>query len=441
VVTAVRDEAESLSRLAACLSAQTAPPIAWSIIDTGSTDATPAVAGALSERHNWITVSKLSGFPDRVRGAAVVAALERGVADVSHLRPDFIAKVDADVSISTTHFERLMSRFRADPHLGIASGRCFERTAQGWNERRTTAFSAHPQCRLYRIECLLAQLPLPRRKGWDGIDEARAAINGWNVSVAGDLCFWHHRPIGARERSTFSGWQSDGRAAWYMGYRPSYVTARALYRGMSDPAALGIVIGYLSSAAARRPRYDDRRVRAFIRRKQSLRQLPLRLRDVRVHHDSHLFQTELLLVSNSGGHLSELVGLEEVWRRCESRLWVVPPDPGADQVPAGERVIAAHEPTSRSLRSLLLNTFLAVRVMRALRPRTMISTGAGAAVGFAWVARLFGVRVIHIECAGRIGVSLSGRLIEPVAHEFFVQWPELETVKRRYLGSILLSEI
>jgi hypothetical protein len=260
------------------------------------------------------------------------------------------------------------------------------------------------------------------------------------VSVADDLFFWHHRPVGARDRSTFSGWRSDGRAAWYMGYRPSYVIARAFYRSVSDAAALGILTGYVASAAARRPRYNDQRVRAFMRQKQSLRYLRARFREVRLPQGSDLFQTELLLVSDSGGHLSELVGLKEVWRRCESRVWVVPPDPGADQVPPGERVIAAHEPTSRSLRTLLLNTLLAIRVMRALRPRAMISTGAGAAVGFAWIARLFGVRVIHIECAGRIGLSLSGRLIRPVAHEFFVQWPELETSECRYFGSILVSD-
>jgi hypothetical protein len=56
----------------------------------------------------------------------------------------------------------------------------------------------------------------------------------------------------------------------------------------------------------------------------------------------------------------------------------------------------------------------------------LLTTGAGVAVPFAWVARMRGARVIYVESLARIeGPSLSYRLIAPVASRSYVQWPEL----------------
>ena len=92
----------------------------------------------------------------------------------------------------------------------------------------------------------------------------------------------------------------------------------------------------------------------------------------------------------------------------------------------GERVLFAHSPTNRSIKNLLWNLVLAWRTLRTVRPRVILSTGAGVAVPFAWLARLFGARVVYVESFTRIeGLSLSGRLVRPVADRLYVQWPEL----------------
>ena len=76
-----------------------------------------------------------------------------------------------------------------------------------------------------------------------------------------------------------------------------------------------------------------------------------------------------------------------------------------------------------------------------LRPAVVITTGAALSVPFAWVGRLFGARVVYIECSGRVGISLSCRLIAPVAHRLYVQWPEVapQVSKARYAGTIFFS--
>jgi len=99
---------------------------------------------------------------------------------------------------------------------------------------------------------------------------------------------------------------------------------------------------------------------------------------------------------------------------------------------AAERVTFAHGPTNRSVKNLFRNAIVAWRVVRSARPRVMVTTGAGVAVPFAWIARLFGTSVVYVESLSRIEEpSLSYRLIAPIAERLYVQWPELARAQPR----------
>jgi beta-1,4-N-acetylglucosaminyltransferase len=149
----------------------------------------------------------------------------------------------------------------------------------------------------------------------------------------------------------------------------------------------------------------------------------------------------LLLVCSSGGHLLQLVGLTEAFAAFP-RIWVTFDKPDARALLADERVLYAYGPTNRNISNLRRNMFLAFRVLRRERPRAIVSTGAGVAVPFAWLGKLMGIPVVYIESVTRItSLSLSGRMIKPVASDLFVQWPELaESVPgTRYEGSNLAT--
>jgi beta-1,4-N-acetylglucosaminyltransferase len=133
----------------------------------------------------------------------------------------------------------------------------------------------------------------------------------------------------------------------------------------------------------------------------------------------------LLLVCSSGGHLLQLVSIAGAWNDRE-RVWITFDKSDARVLLKGERVIHAHGPTNRNIPNLLRNLRLALRVLRRERPAAILTTGAGVAVPFAWLGRLLGVPVLYVESVTRIEeLSLSGRLIRPVAQQVFVQWPEL----------------
>jgi UDP-N-acetylglucosamine:LPS N-acetylglucosamine transferase len=151
-------------------------------------------------------------------------------------------------------------------------------------------------------------------------------------------------------------------------------------------------------------------------------------------------RAQILLVCSTGGHLLQLVALSEATVGY-SRAWVTFDKSDARSLLAGERVYWAFGPTNRNIPNLLRNIGLAVRLLRRVRPRVIMTTGAGVAVPFAWVGRLLGSRVVYVESLTRIeGPSLSCRMIAPVAERLYAQWPELTKAvpRARHVGSIFL---
>jgi UDP-N-acetylglucosamine:LPS N-acetylglucosamine transferase len=149
-------------------------------------------------------------------------------------------------------------------------------------------------------------------------------------------------------------------------------------------------------------------------------------------------RTELLLVCSTGGHLQQMLALEPVWR-AYPHVWVTFDKSDSRSLLRGEHVVHAYSPTNRNPKNLVRNLFLAWRTIRKLRPRMLLTTGAGVAVPFAWIGRLCGVNIVYIESFTRIdGPSLSCRLVAPVAHRVYAQWPELTEVvpKAHYAGNV-----
>jgi UDP-N-acetylglucosamine:LPS N-acetylglucosamine transferase len=151
-------------------------------------------------------------------------------------------------------------------------------------------------------------------------------------------------------------------------------------------------------------------------------------------------RVDVLLVCTSGGHLLQLWHLRAAWGGYR-HAWVVGSHAGSDvrSLLHDERLFYAYSPAARSLRNLMRNLLLAERLLRRLRPRVIVTTGAAVAVPFAWLARAFGARIVYIESLARAErPSLSCRLVAPVAHRVYVQWPELlgALPSARYVGSV-----
>jgi beta-1,4-N-acetylglucosaminyltransferase len=149
-------------------------------------------------------------------------------------------------------------------------------------------------------------------------------------------------------------------------------------------------------------------------------------------------RADIVLVCSSGGHLQQLLALKPAWEPY-SHVWVTFDKSDARSLLRDERVVYAHSPTNRSVKNLVRNLALAWRTLRLVRPRVLLTTGAGVAVPFAWLARLRRVQIVYVESFTRIeGPSLTGRLVAPIAQRVYVQWPEMvgRLSGSRYAGNV-----
>ena len=278
VITAARNEAPRLPHLGDALERQTRRPDRWVIVENGSTDGTLEVAHKIARRLGWVRVLTRSGSAVPVRGAPIVRSLTAGL-DALEPPPSVVVNVDADITMEATYFEQLLAEFSADPRLGIASGSAWELDKGQWRQRHVTGDSVWGATRAYRWECLQIVLPLEERLAWDGVDEAKARARGWTTRTFTDLPFRHHRAEGERDGSALARWAEVGRSCHYMGYRVPYLAARAAHYATRDPAAIGMLWGFLVSAARREEQLDDDAAKEIVRSGQRLRHLHRRRRE------------------------------------------------------------------------------------------------------------------------------------------------------------------
>jgi hypothetical protein len=147
----------------------------------------------------------------------------------------------------------------------------------------------------------------------------------------------------------------------------------------------------------------------------------------------------ILLVSSSGGHLLQLHKLEDWWSKHE-RLWVTFDTPDAVSMLEGDEAVWAFRPTTRNVPNLARNTRLAWRVLREFRPDVVVSTGAGVALPFFVLARLWRIRTVYVEVYDRIDLpTLTGRLCYPFSNLFLLQWEEQQRFypKGKLIGRLL----
>jgi len=134
---------------------------------------------------------------------------------------------------------------------------------------------------------------------------------------------------------------------------------------------------------------------------------------------------KLALIASSGGHLFQLSSLKEFWGEKE-HFWVSFKTQDAIYLLKDEKVYWAHFPTNRNIKNLIKNLFMAIKIIRKEKPDAIMSTGAGIAVPFLLIGKLFGKKTLYLESITRNEeLSLSGRLVYPFVDKLLVQWPQL----------------
>jgi glycosyltransferase involved in cell wall biosynthesis len=255
---------------------QTVTPSRWIVIDDGSKDGTARILDDAARQTAWIEVHHLPA--DRPRQAGGEAVIMRFLDRQRWRDADYIFRLDADLSFGPDMIESLIREFERDPRLGIASPTLAEPMPDGtWKNIVLRSMHTRGASKFYSRACFEAIGHLDASLGWDIVDEARALRAGFSTRSFPHILARHHRPQGIAG-GLLRGRLASGRAAYYAGYSPLYLTAAALRRMLQPPLIVGGVLllaGYFEGYLRRLPRVDDLDLIRFIRRQQIRRLLAM----------------------------------------------------------------------------------------------------------------------------------------------------------------------
>jgi UDP-N-acetylglucosamine:LPS N-acetylglucosamine transferase len=146
----------------------------------------------------------------------------------------------------------------------------------------------------------------------------------------------------------------------------------------------------------------------------------------------------VLLVASAGGHWIELHRLKAAFVGADCQF--VSTSKGMTP-PLGERDVLEIADTARDSAWAMTPTLIGLlRIFHSFDPDLVVSTGAAPGALALVIAKAFGARTIWIDSiANSETLSLSGRLVRPVADVRITQWQHLaeENQSLRYLGQIL----
>lgn len=133
-------------------------------------------------------------------------------------------------------------------------------------------------------------------------------------------------------------------------------------------------------------------------------------------------QIRIGIITSKGGHLFQLIQLKRLFQKY-SRFWVADQGLDTSHFLNKERVYAGFFPVSRNLANLIRNFFLAIKIFQVERPDVLISAGAGIAVPFFVVGKLFfKTKLIFVEPYDFVRYpSLTGKIIYGHVDLFLVQ--------------------
>ncbi|MCC6795391.1 MAG: capsular biosynthesis protein [Candidatus Hydrogenedentes bacterium] len=144
----------------------------------------------------------------------------------------------------------------------------------------------------------------------------------------------------------------------------------------------------------------------------------------------------ICLVCSHGGHLSEMLQLEDIYAGHEVFYFCYDAET-TRRLP--DVTLVPNKPFSPI--EFLKNLLRARALFKTKRPGLVLSTGAEIAVPVLLVARLLRVPSVYVECGAQfITPSLTGRIAYWLCDRFYVQWPELLQAygpRARYVGSLI----
>ena len=167
LLTAAKDEEACIEEVLASIIRQTVRPLAWVIIDDGSSDQTASIIERVAVAHPFIHLQSAGSRQGRNFGSqykAIMAAYSLA----KTLEFDFVGVLDADQAPEREDYhESIFKEFDRNSRLGVASGFVYERPHGVWEHRLDNARTLRQP-----VQC------------FEGVASIKSAVTGPSLSGA-----------------------------------------------------------------------------------------------------------------------------------------------------------------------------------------------------------------------------------------------------------------
>ena len=273
LLTAAKNEEDCIGEAIESVLRQSIPPLAWFIVDDGSTDRTAQIIQRFAAQHPFIRLLSGGGETRRSFGAKD-RAINAARAAAQELEFDFIGVQDADVALERNdYYEKILGEFARQPKLGIAGGYIYERAGGEWRCRPgNSEDSVAGGIQMFRRACfdrIGGYTPL-HHGGEDWLAQLDAKMAGWEVRACPELHAFHFRPTssaGGKWRGLFRLGQMDAS----FGSHPIFEFFKCGRRIAAKPVLAGSLVrlaGFVWWKMAGRPAVIPPEKIFFLRREQ-----------------------------------------------------------------------------------------------------------------------------------------------------------------------------
>lgn len=273
MVTPCKNEGENLPDLFRSVVAQTIRPVAWVIVDDGSTDNTQNIIEDAMKAHDWIQSIRLDSAV-RDLGLHLAGIIKNGFeygilyCEENGLEYDYLGNLDGDLTIPPTFYENLMREFENDSALGVASGGTEHIIGDRIVHAKVSVSEPSGGHMLIRRECFDEIGGIPLSYAVDSVIKVKARIRGWGTRRLEENIATEIRDVNAAE-GYWKGFVHKGEIYYYLNHSPIHVAMKIMKYSFRRPYYAGIayLTGYLGSLVRGKERVNDPEIRRYYRNK------------------------------------------------------------------------------------------------------------------------------------------------------------------------------
>lgn len=196
---------------------QSLPPKKVVVVNDNSTDGTESIIDDFVKDNPLFEKLNSTSSTDHLPGRKVINAFNKALETLDETY-DFLVKLDADIILPETYFEKIAEIFKTQAEVGIAGGFAYEKDSNGTWELNHPMNKDHVRgaFKAYSKACFTAINGLRNAIGWDTVDELLAQYHGFKIFTEETLKVKHLRPTGKAYNKKARLLQ--GEAMYTMGY-------------------------------------------------------------------------------------------------------------------------------------------------------------------------------------------------------------------------------